>query len=121
MDTLQNKIGRILYGLPFLVFGVFHFMNASGMAGMVPIPGGVFWVYVTGIALILAAASFIANKYVQWAEWGLAVFLLLTALSVHLPGVIDGNQMNMTGFLKDISMMGAALYFAGKVSEQEVV
>lgn len=118
MENVTQKIGRVLFGLPFLVFGVLHFMNASGMAGMVPIPGGVFWVYVTGVALILATISFVANKYVFWAAWGLAIFLFLTAITVHLPGVIDGIQANMSGFLKDISLMGAALYFAGKSSEE---
>jgi len=120
MNTTINKVARILFGLPFLVFGLFHFMRGSQMAGIVPIPGGVFWVYVTGIALVLAAISFIANKYVTWAAWGLGIFLFLTAFTVHLPGAIAGNQGNVTGFLKDFAMMAAALYFTGKTDEPEI-
>ena len=52
-----TKIGRFLLAIPMAVFGVLHFMAADNMAPMVPIPGGVIWVYVTGVALIAAAVS----------------------------------------------------------------
>ncbi len=119
MDTLTKPVARILYGLPFAVFGLMHFMNASQMTGMVWLPGGIFWVYLTGVALIAAGVAFLINKYTVWAAWGLAVFLLLTALTVHLPAVIGGSQANMSPMLKDIMLMGAALHFAGVFSRVE--
>lgn len=51
MELLTSKISRYLYAIPFILFGVFHFLGAGDMAGMVPIPGGVFWVYLTGLAI----------------------------------------------------------------------
>ena len=31
-----DKIGKILFALPFGIFGIFHFMGADNMAGMIP-------------------------------------------------------------------------------------
>ncbi|CAM4033867.1 MULTISPECIES: hypothetical protein [Flavobacterium] len=40
-----SALGRFSFFIPMVIFGLFHFMNAKAMAGMVPIPGGVFWIY----------------------------------------------------------------------------
>ena len=52
-NTILNisKIGKYLFAIPMVIFGLFHFLNASAMAGMVPIPGGEFWIYLTGLSL----------------------------------------------------------------------
>ncbi len=109
-----NKIGQILFALPFGVFGLFHFMMASQMAGAVPswVPGGIFWVYVTGLALIAAAVSLVINKYAYYAALGLALLLVTFVLTVHLPGMMGGDQMAMPGLLKDLALAGAALLVA---------
>ena len=56
MNALLN-LGKYLFAVPFLIFGAFHFMSAEQMGGMVPIPGGAIWVYLTGIGMIAAAVS----------------------------------------------------------------
>jgi uncharacterized membrane protein len=63
-NTIFNisKIGKYLYAIPMVIFGLFHFLNANAMAGMVPIPGGVFWIYLTGLSFILAGVSIIIQK-----------------------------------------------------------
>jgi len=116
MEDWKKLLGRILFGLPMAVFGIMHFINGGMMTGMVWLPGGIFWVYLTGVALIAAAISFTVNKYTLWAAWGLVLFLFLTAFTVHLPGWVGGNASSMSGFLKDASLMGAALYFTGVFS-----
>lgn len=109
-----SKIGRYLYALPFAIFGLFHFMNASQMAGMVPIPGGVFWVYLTGLAMLAASVSIIIEKKARLACILLGVLLLIYVLSIHLPGVIGGQmQPSMTNLLKDLALAGGAWYMAG--------
>ena len=45
MKLLTTTVARYVFAIPFGIFGLFHFMNASQMAGMVPLPGGVVWVY----------------------------------------------------------------------------
>ena len=49
MDALPN-VGRYLFATPMAVFGLLHFMHTEAMAAMVPIPGGVVWVYLMGAA-----------------------------------------------------------------------
>ena len=114
MQALTSTVARILFALPFAIFGLFHFMNAQGMAGMVPIPGGVFWIYLTGAALIAAAISIIIRKQARLACLLLALFLVITALAVHLPGAMGGDQMSTSNVLKDLALAGAALGFAGR-------
>ncbi|RMH64541.1 MAG: DoxX family membrane protein [Bacteroidetes bacterium] len=113
MNIALLKIGRIIYAIPFAIFGLFHFMNAGAMAGMVPLPGGVFWVYLTGVALIAASVAILINRYARLACQLLGVMLFIFALSIHLPGVLGAADeaamaLSMTSLLKDIALGGAA-------------
>ncbi|MDH5474483.1 MAG: DoxX family protein [Cyclobacteriaceae bacterium] len=107
-------IGRIMYALPLLGFAIGHFTNANQMAGMVPsfFPVPVVFVYLTGMALLAAAISIIIQKKAKLATMLLGVMLLLFALLLHLPGVMGGNQISMPGFMKDLSMAGAAFFMS---------
>jgi hypothetical protein len=91
-----------------------HFMAAGDMAGMVPnwVPGGIFWVYILGLALIAAAISIITKKKIYLASLLLAVLMGVFILTVWLPGVLGGNQMMMSGLLKDLGLAGGALVIA---------
>ena len=113
MNNLKN-IGRIMFAVPFGIFGMMHFMMASNMTGMVPswVPGGVFWVYVTGMALVAAAISIIAKKQIYLASVLLAVLLGVFVMTIHIPALLGGDQMAMGGMLKDISLAGGALLIA---------
>ena len=109
-----SKIGKYLFAIPMIIFGTFHFLNADAMAGMVPIPGGVFWIYLTGLALVLAGISILIEKLDEWASFFLAVLLLTFVLTIHLPGVLGGgdmSQMFMTNLLKDLALAGGALMY----------
>lgn len=109
-----SKIGKYLYAIPMVIFGLFHFLNASAMAGMVPIPGGVFWIYLTGLSLILAGISILIQKLDEWSSFLLAILLLVFVVTIHLPGVLAGGdmaQMYMTNLLKDLALAGGALIY----------
>ncbi len=64
MGALTSTVARYVFAIPFGIFGLLHLMGGQNMAGMVPswIPGGVFWVYLTGLALMAAAVSIIIQK-----------------------------------------------------------
>ena len=114
------KLGRFVFAIPFAVFGIFHFMNASYMAGnMVPsfMPVPVFWVYLAGLGLILAAVSIIIQKKDKLAALLLALMLIIFVLTIHLPGVIDENQASMSNLLKDLSLAGGALIYAATAKD----
>ena len=116
MDAILNtKIARYLFGLIILMFGVFHFMNAGAMAGIVPsyMPAPELWVYLTGVAHIAAAVSIFINKQTRLAMALLAIMLVLFALMVHLPGGMD----SMDQVMKDLAMACAAI-FVGASSDE---
>ncbi len=122
MNILTDKVGRILFALPFGIFGLFHFMNGSQMAGMVPIPGGVFWIYVTGAALLAASVAIIIEKKARLACVLLGVMLVIFALSIHLPGVISSggeDAASMSNLLKDLALAGGAWALGGTFSEED--
>ena len=113
------KIGKYMLIVPMAVFGLFHFMNGPGMAGMVPsfLPGGVFWVYLTGAALIAAAVGIIIGKKAKLAAQLLGLMLLLFAVLIHLPAVAGGDQMSMGSLLKDIGLAGGVWFLSGHLSD----
>jgi uncharacterized membrane protein len=116
-----GMLGKILFCVPFLAFGIMHLMNANQMAGMVPsyFPGGGVWIYITGLAEIAAAISILSGKQTKLATMLLAVLLIIFVLTIHLPGVSnpDTQQMAMASLLKDLGLAGAALMLSANAKE----
>ncbi len=123
MTTLPT-VGRFLYAIPFVIFAMFHFMNGSAMAGMVPVPGGVFWVYLVGLALLAAAVSIMTGKLAVLATRLLALLLLIFVFTIHLPGVLHAAdqaamQLPMMMLLKDTALAGGAMVLSGVFAGKE--
>ncbi|NQY74586.1 MAG: DoxX family protein [Candidatus Margulisbacteria bacterium] len=123
MQHLTTTVARVLFGFPMAVFGIFHFMHGANMAGYVPawIPGKVFFVYLTGAALIAAAVAIITKKQGRLACLLLGALLLIFVLTIHLPALCNPEfmQMAMPQFLKDTALAGAAFAFAGIFEKEE--
>ena len=117
MKFVTTTLGRVLFALPFAVFGINHFMFAEAMKAYVPIPPQVIWVYITGIALILASLSILINKKAKLASLLLGIMLVIFATSVHLRALIGGDQMAMGQVLKDLSLAGAAFFYSGHAKD----
>ena len=122
MNALTGKFARVLYSVPFLMFGLFHFFSADKMSAMVPgfIPGGAFWAYFTGLCLIAAAVAIMFNWMAKTASFCLALLLLVFILTIHIPATMDAKMfaMAMSSLLKDIALMGGALIIAGSSTDQ---
>ncbi len=119
---MKEKIGKFVFSLVLVIFGLFHFMNANDMVGMVPewVPGGVFWVYATGVFLVAGGGAIIIDRKASLAALLLSVLLLIFVLTIHLPVVVAGGeaaQGAMPMLLKDLSMAAAALYISAHVSD----
>lgn len=116
MNIPTLLLGRILLALPFLILGVMHFPGAENMAGMVPawIPGGIFWVYLTGVANIAAGVAFITGKQARLAGFLTALMMIVFILTVHLPGMSNPAmaQFSLISILKDLGLAGGALLMA---------
>lgn len=123
MNWINHTLSRWMYALPFIIFGLFHFLSVEMLTEAVPefIPGATFWVYFTGLALILAGISIIIEKFTNLACKLLALMLLIFVFTIALPEVIGGNQMMVQEMLKDLSLAGAALYIGGKYESAEVL
>lgn len=121
MQTLTTTVARVLYAVPFGIFGLMHLMAGGEMAGYIPswLPGGVFWVYLTGLALIAACVSILIQKHARLASILLALMLGIFVLTLHIPGLMNEAtmQMSMAALLKDIALAGAALTYAGIFSK----
>ncbi len=122
MDALTKTISKFVFAIPFLVFGLFHFMNLEGMSGLVPafLPAPQFWVIITGLALIGASISMIIGVWDYWASVLLGVMLLVFVVLIHLMGVLDGNESSMPALLKDLALAGGAWLYAGFVAKSRV-
>jgi len=110
-------LGRILFALPFGIFGLNHFLMVDFFTGMLTsfIPGTGFTVLLTGILLIAASLSIIFRKFVRIACLLLAALLLIFILTIHVPGLVEQGetaQMAMMQLLKDTALMGGALIIA---------
>jgi putative oxidoreductase len=122
-NATLSRIGTIFYALVIGFFGINHFLYGTGMQKMVPsfLPGGVFWVYLTGTCLLLAAIAFLIDKQVRMAALLLALFLLVIVLTVHLPAVLNAPDSNsrrfpLTNLIKDTGLAAAALLLASRRS-----
>jgi uncharacterized membrane protein len=114
------RVGIVLYALVIGFFGVNHFLNGTGFQNTIPsfLPYHIFWVYLTGIALIAAAISFLTGKYTKLAGLFLFAFLIIIVLTIHLPALMrsEGSpiiSIALTNLVKDTGLAGAALMIAG--------
>jgi uncharacterized membrane protein YphA (DoxX/SURF4 family) len=119
----MTTIGRILFALPFAVFGINHFLMMDYYMGMLTsfIPKTGFIMILTGIMLIAASISIITKKFVKLSTILLAILLFLFIVTIHIPHLIHGTDTTATliALLKDISLMGGSLMIAGMYSEEE--
>lgn len=123
MNFLTTTIARILFSVPFIALGIGHLLNANMMAGAVPVPGGVIWIYITGIAMILAGISAITKIMGKTAMLMLSLLLLIYIVSIHLPAAMkpETMMMGMMGIYKDAGLMGGALLLAGIFGREKKV
>jgi putative oxidoreductase len=118
----MTTIGRILFAIPFALFGINHFLMTDYYLGMLTsfIPLGAYTIILTGIMLIAASISIISKKFVKLSTIMLAVLLFFFIVTIHIPHLISATDKTITlvALLKDISLMGGSLMIAGIYSEE---
>ena len=112
-------IGKLMFAGPMAMFGIFHFMGADSMTGMVPsyLPAPIVFVYLTGISLILAAVAIVTGKKAKLATQLLGLMLALFALLLHLQGFMNQDPASSSMFLKDIALAGGAWFMSAHLSD----
>jgi putative oxidoreductase len=118
-----TTLGRILFAVPFAIFGINHFLMTDYYLGMLTsfIPLGAYTIILTGIMLIAASISIITKKFIKQATLLLAFLLLIFILTIHIPHLFNGSDKTATliALFKDISLMGGSMMIAGIYSEPD--
>jgi uncharacterized membrane protein YphA (DoxX/SURF4 family) len=110
-------LGKYLFAIPMVVFGIMHFMAARDMAAMAP--GGVGMVYFTGLAILAAGVSIIIGKFDKLASFLLGIMLLLFIIP-HAQNLAS-NEMEMINILKNIALAGGAFLYASVAKDSTYV
>lgn len=110
--NIPTQAAVVLYAIMWACFGINHLINAQEMVAAVPLPGGTFWIYFTGVAMLLAAAAIIFNIQAKLAGYLLAAMLLVFIFAIHVPGMMKGNMMAPVSILKDLGLMCGAIIIA---------
>lgn len=118
-------LGKYLFIVPMLVFGVIHLKQAKEMSTLPPF-GGQIMVYITGIALLAASISLVIGKWDKLACVLLSILLLSFAVTIHLPAMLNAQDemakaASLSNFVKDIGLAGGALMAARLAKDHSVI
>ena len=109
-------LGRICYSAIFILSGPNHFgAKDIGYAASSGVPMPSVLVPLSGVIAILGGLSILLGFKARWGAWLIVLFLVPVTLYMHrFWGVADAQaaQMQMINFMKNLSMLGAAFYFA---------
>lgn len=109
-------LGRILYAAIFLMSGPGHFTQKSiGYAAAQGVPFAFLVVPISGILAIAGGLSILLGYRAKYGAWLLVIFLVPVTLFMHrFWGVPDPMMamMQKVNFMKNMSMIGAALLIA---------
>lgn len=124
-----NLLGRIIFSLPFIFFGMYRFWNMDFFIGLSPdwVPVPQLWISLVGFGLVAASVSIIINKHAHLASLMLAGMIFLLACSVHVPNtILNWNDPTMRSIsmalaMKDFTMVGGSIIIASITNPQKVV
>lgn len=119
--------GRILFAALFIMSGLNHLTQADGMARYaeskgLPLPK--LGVLLSGLVILAGGLSILLWQYVVWGSGLLLVFLLAAAFTMHDFWAIEDEQQKqteMTQFMKNVALAGAALIFYVLAQSPETV
>ena len=109
-------LARILFGGVLAFTGLNHFIDTDSMAGYAEfkgLPAPRASVLLSGGLLIFGGLSLVTGVLPTVGAGGLAVFLLISGITMHDFWTVDGEdkQTEMTQFLKNVYGTGAAVAF----------
>ena len=108
--------GRILFSLIFLAGGLGHFSAQSiGYAASQGVPLASVFVPISGVISIAGALSILLGYKAKLGAWLLVIFLVPVTLMLHKFWTIQDpmmRQMDMVMFMKNLGLLGGALFIA---------
>jgi uncharacterized membrane protein len=112
-------LGPVFEAVALAIFAAEHFLAARDLMGIVPrwLPGPLFWTYFVGAALLAAATSFIAWRYVRWSASLLALLFLIIVATIDLPGLPQHihERLFWTLTVRELCFAAGAMVLAGSL------
>jgi uncharacterized membrane protein len=112
-------LGPVFEAVALSIFAAEHFLAARSLSAIVPrwIPGALFWTYFVGAALLAAAISFIAWRYVRWSASLLALLFLIIVATIDLPNLPKHvhERLFWTLTVRETCFAGGAMVLAGSL------
>jgi putative oxidoreductase len=110
---LAVPIGRVLFATIFLMAGLNHFSAATiGYAAEQGLPAAGVLVPLSGVIAMLGGLSIALGYRARLGAWLLVLFLVPVTLKMHAFWAVQDPamaQMQQVMFMKNVSMLGAAL------------
>jgi uncharacterized membrane protein len=128
-------LGRTILAICILAFGLLHFLYPAFAAGIqpmfesiaFPIPGHVFWVYLSGAAFLAGGIAILMDWQTRLAATSLGVMILFFDLFTwgprffaH-PGDLAGNWLKDLGVAGGVLILAAALPSRNEISVGEIL
>lgn len=119
-----NTLGRLLLAIPFLIFGINHFLFYDVFLGMLTsfIPNSVYLIFLVGALLIASSIAIIINRQVILFCYVLAALLILFILTIHIPYLLQGGadyHFSLFALLKDTGLLGGLIMIISSYKETE--
>jgi len=116
-------VGRVFVTMAALLFGIEHFLHATGLPGVplqkqMPtwIPGRVLIDYVTGAALLVAGGSILLTRKTRMVATCLGGWILLMVLVIYGPVLIVAlSEPDTAVKVEGINYFADTLLFAGAI------
>ena len=127
MNSL-SKLGRVLFGISFVAFGMQYFIYGRFAGGLPPAPpwtpGAPATAYVLGALLIAAGATIAASAMIAADAkarlfatlLGILVFICVLLMFIATPSAILHDGTARTRALEPLALAGAAWVLAGNLS-----
>ena len=117
-DHALATVGRVLFGITAVVFGVDHFLALALIASLVPawMPGHIVLAALTGAAMIAAGVSIVTRRMDAAGAFGLGMVFLVFVLTLHLPRVVAAPRSpdEWSSALIALGMCGASWISAAR-------
>ena len=120
-NLIPTRVASIIFALTIAAFGVRNTLKADSMDIIVPdyIPGGIAWMYITGICMVLAAIAIVLNnQFTRLACYLLALMLIIFVCLLHIEPAVNGNPGNL---LKDVAIAMGAIIIGNLAPGKKVV